>query len=61
MTTLPASVQTASSSQLGFDTDTAISSEQGTQFYNSGYRFCIRYLSRGATKPSSDLTNDEAA
>lgn len=43
----------------GFDTDTCVRPEIAAAFFNDGYAFCVRYLSRGAESPS-DLTHDEA-
>lgn len=43
----------------GFDTDTSVCPEVATGFFNDGYLFCVRYLSRGA-ESASDLSYDEA-
>ena len=58
--TLSGTVQSAPSGMLGFDADTIITSYVAQQFYNGGYRFCLRYLSLGAAESSRDLTTEEA-
>jgi hypothetical protein len=57
--TLAGYVQSAPSGMLGFDADTPIKSDIAEQFYNSGYRFCLRYLSLGGAESSGDLTVEE--
>ena len=42
---LPGSVET-SAARLGFDTTTRLSSTTASQFRESGFTFCIRYISR---------------
>lgn len=59
--TLPGNVQGAPSGMIGFDADTTINSDVAQQFYNGGYRFCLRYLSLGAAESSGDLIAEEAA
>ena len=61
MTTLSASVQQAAAGLSGFDADSKISANTAKQFYNLGYRFCLRYLSLQTTEQQGDLTNEEAA
>lgn len=56
---LPATVESATPSVLGFDTDTVVSVALAQQFYVLGYKFCVRYLSLGE-QSSQDLTTDEA-
>ncbi len=60
ITPLPGTVQPAPSGLKGFDTVATISSTLAIQFLNSGYSFCIRYLSLGNGQSSSDLSNAEA-
>ena len=57
--TLPGSVQSASPGLLGFDSNTVITLETAQMFFADGYRFCIRYVSRGQ-ESNTDLTTDEA-
>ena len=57
---LPGQVQPAPSSTLGFDADTVISSSVAQQFFQQGYRFCLRYLSLGSPEDSGDLSPEEA-
>ena len=61
MTTLQGSVLQAGAGLLGFDADSKISADSAIEFYNSGYRFCLRYLSLQTAEQQSDLTNEEAA
>lgn len=60
MSTLPGTVQPAAPGLLGFDTATIVSSSVAASFKSSGYAFCVRYLSRGTTQGSGDLSNAEA-
>ena len=60
MTTLPGTIAGAAEGLLGFDTDTIVTPALATTFFNQGYRFCIRYLSRVAAQGYSDLTPQEA-
>jgi hypothetical protein len=57
---LPGSVAIAPAGLLGFDTDTVVTPETAAKFFAQGFRFCIRYVSRGAQQGSSDLTTSEA-
>jgi hypothetical protein len=57
---LPGTVQAAQPGLKGFDTVATISSALATQFKNSGYSFCARYLSLGNGQNPGDLTNAEA-
>ncbi|HET6992444.1 MAG TPA: glycoside hydrolase domain-containing protein, partial [Bacteroidia bacterium] len=57
-TVLPGTVQAAAPNSNGFDTVSTISPTVATAFINSGYSFCIRYLSLGATQ--QDLSYNEA-
>ena len=57
---LPGEVQGAISSVPGFDCDTTLPAEVARQFFTQGYKFCLRYLSRGQVS-SQDLTEQEAA
>jgi hypothetical protein len=45
---------------LGFDTDTVVSAAVAKQFFSLGYRWCARYVSRGAPE-AGDLTTEEIA
>jgi len=44
----------------GFDTDTKLASATARKLRLAGFEFCIRYVSRAATQPASDLTTSEA-
>ena len=57
--TLPGDAQGAISSVPGFDCDTPLSVGLARQFFTLGYKFCLRYLSRGQVS-SQDLTEREA-
>jgi hypothetical protein len=60
-TTLPGVVTSIPDSQLGFDTSTTVSETVAKQFYEDGYRFCVRYVARTeASKVSHDISNAEA-
>ena len=53
-------VEMAPPNMKGFDNNyPKITLEKAQEFYNSGYRFCVRYLSLGANESHSDLTADE--
>jgi hypothetical protein len=56
---LPGEVQGAISSVPGFDCDTPLSADLARQFFKQGYKFCLRYLSKGQVS-SHDLTSQEA-
>ena len=56
---LDGSVQSATTGLLGFDANTVITSEIAQTFFAQGYRFCLRYLSRGQEAPG-DLGSAEA-
>ncbi len=56
---LPGQVQSASPGLLGFDANTVISFETAQEFFQDGYRFCVRYISRGQ-EPATDLSTEEA-
>lgn len=53
-------VQSPTRASKGFDTDTKMTAETAAAFFNDGYVFCVRYLSRG-TESASDLSYDEAS
>ena len=57
---LAGSIQSAPNGTLGFDTDTVVASSVGQQFFQQGYRFCLRYLSLTAGQSSGDLSPGEA-
>ena len=44
---------------LGFDTNTKLTNDLSKKFYDYGFGFCLRYLSR-SPEPDYDLTADEA-
>lgn len=56
---LSGSVQQAPAGARGFDANTPISSQAAADFYNAGYRFCLRYVGR-TQMASYDLTTQEA-
>jgi len=56
---LSGSVQNATPGLLGFDSNTVITINTAQNFFAQGYRFCIRYLSRGP-QAASDLSAVEA-
>ncbi len=53
-------VMCAPNKSFGFDVDSKMSLEKARQFYQDGYRFCLRYLSR-KSEESRDLTYEEAS
>lgn len=57
---IPGSVQAAADGLLGFDTDEIVTGSTAAAFFNQGFRFCVRYVSRVAQQGSSDLTTKEA-
>lgn len=57
-TILPGTIQTAAPGLKGFDTVAVITAATAAQFVQSGYAFCIRYLSLGNIQ--SDLSHNEA-
>jgi hypothetical protein len=59
MNELDGLVQSPTHDAIGFDTDQKLSHENALQFFKAGYRFCVRYLSRGS-ESAHDLTRDEA-
>ena len=59
--TLPGTVKPASPGLKGFDTNTIVTAQVAAEFKAQGYSFCARYLSRGASQGSNDLSNAEAA
>jgi hypothetical protein len=56
---LPGKVQPAPPGALGFDADRHISAHVAQQFTGQGYRFCVRYLSRGPVQAARDLSAAE--
>jgi hypothetical protein len=56
---LDGSVQSATTGLLGFDANTVITAELAETFFAQGYRFCLRYLSRGP-EAARDLSAAEA-
>lgn len=52
-------IEHATPSLRGFDCNTKLTSEKARQFYQTGYRFCIRYVSRLENESYSDLTTQE--
>lgn len=59
-TPLPGCVQSPSAPARGFDTDSPVSAAAAAAMFADGYRFCVRYLSRGA-ESQADLSRIEAA
>ncbi len=59
MSTLIGVVQSAPSGRVGFDTDTKLDLATAKLFRQSGYDFCLRYVSLGS-ESSYDLDHDEA-
>jgi hypothetical protein len=59
MPTLVGLVQGAPTGSIGFDTDTKLNPDLAKRFRQSGYQFCLRYLSLEAEN-SYDLDHDEA-
>jgi len=57
---LSGNIQAAPNGALGFDADTAISSNVAQQFVSQGYAFCVRYLSRTQGQAPGDLSAAEA-
>lgn len=57
---LPGTPQAAAPGLKGFDTNTIITAAKAAQFKQSGYDFCIRYLSRATSQGGGDLSNAEA-
>jgi len=56
---LPGEIESAIPAVPGFDCNTILSADLAQQFYRQGYKFCVRYLSRGQESPQ-DLTEQEA-
>jgi hypothetical protein len=59
MAALAGTVQSASSGLVGFDTDTKLDLTTAKLFRQSGYSFCLRYISLD-NENSADLDHDEA-
>lgn len=59
MTILDGKVQSPIGMARGFDSDSVIDPATAGRFFDQGYRFCLRYLSRGA-QHAGDLTYEEA-
>ena len=60
MPTLPGIVDAAAGGLLGFDTDVIITPANAQDFFSSGYRYCIRYVSRVPKQDPDDLSTEEA-
>ena len=56
---LPGTIEPSTPFAPGFDTDSILTSTRALQFYNLGYKFCLRYLSLGE-QSTRDLTAEEA-
>jgi hypothetical protein len=52
-------VKKANTGLLGFDVNTILNLELAKKFYQTGYRFCLRYISR-SPEPAYDLNPAEA-
>ena len=59
MSVLTGTVQSASSGLVGFDTDTKLDLTTAKLFRQSGYYFCLRYISL-SSENDDDLDHDEA-
>jgi hypothetical protein len=53
-------VQAATAGVCGFDANTVITSDLAQQFFAQGWRFCVRYVSRGP-ESAGDLSSQEAS
>ncbi|NER22607.1 MAG: DUF1906 domain-containing protein [Symploca sp. SIO1B1] len=53
-------VQSAPNKSLGFDVDSRISRAVAEEFHSQGYKFCLRYISLGASEAPEDLSHEEA-
>ena len=56
---LPGQIQGAIPSFPGFDCDTTITASLAQKFFMQGYKFCLRYISRGM-ESDRDLSQQEA-
>ena len=54
-------IQTALPALKGFDADSKITASKAMEFFEKGYRFCVRYLSRLENESATDLTSEEVA
>src|SRR5882724_13012865 len=55
-------VRSAAPGMVGGDTDDKVSAAVAQDFFNKGFKFCMRYLTRVAGDENpGDLTEDEAA
>lgn len=62
MVTLDGRIQKASPNVRGFDKNIAIASlVEAQDYYNQGFRFCLRYLSLGTGQAHGDLSSLEAS
>jgi hypothetical protein len=59
MATSHNSVAKATAGLLGFDASVPISAKAAAEFRQSGFAFCLRYLSRSTPQASGDLTSGE--
>ncbi|MDJ0903678.1 MAG: DUF1906 domain-containing protein [Xenococcus sp. MO_188.B8] len=57
---LAGKVAAAPNKSLGFDTNTPLNYDTAKSFYNEGYRFAIRYVSRKGSEDPGDITYEEA-
>lgn len=57
---LPGTVQSAAPHLKGFDTATVLTAKEAQEFFQAGYAFCFRYLSRGSGQNPGDLSANEA-
>jgi hypothetical protein len=56
---LPGAIEASVPSVPGFDSDTIVTAAVAQRFFSGGYKFCLRYLSRGPESPR-DLSTQEA-
>lgn len=59
MNILDGLVQSPGETTLGFDINAVLTPSAAAEFFDEGYRFCLRYLSRGAER-DTDLSYGEA-
>jgi hypothetical protein len=57
--TLFGTVRAGDEGVLGFDTDGVVNEAKPADFFASGFRFCVRYVSRVATQGPADLSTSE--
>ena len=59
--TISGEILPAQAGVIGFDTAVRLNPATASQYYNKGYRFCVRYIGRGDGKSKyDDLIEKEA-